>query len=258
MQNKAWHKVSSQKCPPPSPSSLLLTLLHGGAQETELGLETRSTGLGFWVLSILTAPSLRSLCTHPDLQESAAGRGPGFLDPLQAPNWEFLSLYHCDHIPGKRIWQACMCPPTPAPRAVCALAGLLPPARWEGAGVSLSVILGLWWGQEGAGSDWWREATARGERETQRPDLPILSSLWGPGQLPGSALPSLQLLGVKADSSIYTRVISKSPYLQNHLEFDHLEHLQPPSLCQMASRLSGARGTGSCSDHSPSSTQLLG
>ena len=54
-----------------------------------------------------SAPSHLSLCTHPDLEESAAGRGPGFLDPVQAPNWELLCLYHCDHIPGKRIWQAC-------------------------------------------------------------------------------------------------------------------------------------------------------
>lgn len=42
---------------------LLPLLLHGGAQETELGLETRSTGLGLWVLSTLTAPSLLS-CVH--------------------------------------------------------------------------------------------------------------------------------------------------------------------------------------------------
>lgn len=112
---------------------LPLLLLNGGAQETEPGPETRSTGSGFCVFPIPTASSHLSLHTHPDLEESAPGRGPGLLDPVQAPNWELLCLYRCDRIPGKRIWRAC-----PPWQAVHVPAGLPPPAS---VGRSWSVLL---------------------------------------------------------------------------------------------------------------------
>ena len=51
-------------------TSITVTAVTGGAQEAE-------PGLGLWVFSVQTAPYHLSLHTLPDLEASAAGRGPG-------------------------------------------------------------------------------------------------------------------------------------------------------------------------------------
>lgn len=70
IENYAWRMVSSAEMLA-AIIIIIIIIINRGSQETEPGLETKFTGLGFWVFPILPLPA------HTLIWKTAAGRDPG-------------------------------------------------------------------------------------------------------------------------------------------------------------------------------------